>query len=226
MANQSAKDADAAAKQRILSHMNSEHQDSLQRYLEHYSDVSSFSGRNAKLTDITFNSMTILTSTGSRTIPIDPPLTSWSQARERVVAMDAEATAGLHRSNVTVKKYKKPKGFWAVVFVASACTFVVFSRRSNFQPGSFLYDNVLKHAPAFAQWCYKIQPLVIYPMIAIHGVETFHMQKSRLEKHNVPFFSKLWWKWVLSTFVEGVGAFIRFDRIVKEEQEKQEKAKH
>lgn len=224
MANQSAEAA--AAKQRILSHMNSEHRDSLRRYLEHYNRVSSFSARDAKLTDITFSSMTILSSNGQCTVPIDPPLTSWSQARERVVAMDAEATAGLGRSNITVKKYKRPRGVMAVVFVAAACTFVVFAKRSNFEAGSFLYDNVLKYAPGFAKWCYKIQPLVIYPMATIHGWEAYHMQKSRLEKHNVPFMSKLWWKWVLSTFVEGVGAFMRFDRIVEKEKEMTEKAKH
>lgn len=224
MEDQSAKDA--AAKQRIISHMNSEHRDSLRRYLEHYNRVSSFSARDAKLTDITFNSMIIQSSNGYCTVPIDPPLTSWSQARERVVAMDAEATAGLGRSNITVKKYKRPNGFMAVVFVAAACTFVVFSKRSNFEAGSFIYDSLLKHTPGFAKWCYKIQPLVIYPMLTIHGWEAYHMQKSRLQRHNVPFMSKLWWKWFLSTFIEGVGSFMRFDRIVKEEREKQEKAKH
>ncbi|KAA6414611.1 MAG: integral membrane [Lasallia pustulata] len=224
MADQSANDA--AAKQRIISHMNSDHQDSLRRYLEHYSQVSSFAARDAKLADITFSSMVILSSSGYCTVPISPPLTRWSQARERAVAMDAEATAGLGRSNITVKKYKKPKGFLAVVFVAAACTFVVFSKRSNFEPGSFIYDHVLKHTPGFAQWCYKIQPLVIYPMIALHGWEAYHMQKSRLEKHNIPFGSRLWWKWVLSTFIEGVGAFMRFDRIVAQEKEKKEKARH
>ena len=225
MADSSSKDA--AAKQRIITHMNVDHQDSLVRYLEHFCHVSSYSARNARLEDISFNSMTIKSSNGSiHTIPLDPQMAAWSEARERVVALDIESVSGLKRSNVTVKKYKSPKGFKALVFVAAGCTMVVFSKRSNFQPGSLFYDTILKHAPAFAQWCYKIQPKLIYPMVVIHAAEAAYMEKSRLEKHTVPRFSKLWWKWVLSTFVEGFGAFVRFDQIVKDEEEKKAKAKH
>ncbi len=151
---------------------------------------------------------------------------SWSEARERMVAMDQVALRGLGRSDITVKKYKRPKGFLAVVFVAAGCTIVCFSRRSNFLPGSRLYDSVLRHVPSFARFCYDIQPFLLYPVLAIHVSEAVWMETTRLEKHNVPRFSKLWWKWVLSTFVEGVGAFIRLDRIVKEETEKKEKTKH
>ncbi|MCJ1227283.1 hypothetical protein MMC12_003938 [Toensbergia leucococca] len=225
MAEQTGKDE--AAKLRIINHMNLDHQDSLVRYLEHFCNLSSFSARNAKLVDIAFDSLVITSNTNSKyTIPIEPPMTSWPEARPRVVAMDSEAVAGLNRSSITVKKYKRPKGFMAVVFIASACTFVAFSKRSNFLPGSWLYDIILKHVPDFAQWCHKIQPLVIYPMLAIHGSETVYLEKSRLQKHNVPRFSKLWWKWVLSTFLEGFGAFVRIDRIVKEEEAKKAKAKH
>ena len=63
-------------------------------------------------------------------------------------------------------------------------------------------------------------------MVVIHGSEAVHMARTRLEKHSVPLFSKLWWKWVVSTFFEGVGNFIRFDGIVREEEEKKMKAKH
>ena len=220
---------DAIAKQRIITHMNADHQDSLVRYLEYYCHVSSYSARSARLEDISFNSLTLKSSPNGGsiyTIPIDPPMISWSEARERVVAMDAEAVAGLERSNITVKKYKRPKGFKALVFVAAACSFVVFSKRSNFQPGSLFYDAVLRHVPAFAEWCYKIQPMVIYPMIVIHSGEAAYMVQSRLDKHTVPRFSKLWWKWVLSTFVEGFGAFVRFDQIVKGEDERRAKVKH
>lgn len=225
MADQAAKDA--ASKQRIVTHMNADHQDSLIRYLEHFCNLSSYAARNAKLVDVTFDSLTILSSDGSpHSISIKPSMNSWSEVRPRVVAMDAEAVAALGRSNITVKKYKRPKGFMAVVFVATACTFVLFSKRSNFQPGSFVYDSVMRHVPGFAKFCYKIQPMVIYPMVVLHSGEAIYMERSRLEKHTVPKFSKLWWKWLLSTFVEGVGAFVRFDRIVEIEEVKKANAKH
>lgn len=218
---------DAEAHQRIITHMNKDHQDSLIRFLEHHAHISSRSARNATLADITLNSLTIISSNRSRhVIPLEPPMKSWSEARERMVAMDQVALRGLGRSDITVKKYKRPKGFLAVVFVAAGCTIVCFSRRSNFLPGSRLYDSVLRHVPSFARFCYDIQPFLLYPVLAIHVSEAVWMETTRLEKHNVPRFSKLWWKWVLSTFVEGVGAFIRLDMIVKEETEKKEKTKH
>ncbi len=225
MADQAAKDT--AAKQRIITHMNTDHQDSLIRYLEHFCHVSSFSARNAKLADITFDSITILASNGKpHTIPIKPPMTSWSEARPRVVAMDAEAVAGLNRSNITVKKFRGPKGVMGVVFVAAAVTFVVFSKRSNFEPGALVYDTVMRHVPNFNKFCRTIQPLVLYPMIALHSWEAYNMDQTRLEKHSIPRFSKLWWKWMFMTFIGGIGLFKSFDSIVEEEEAKKANAKH
>ncbi|MCJ1239209.1 hypothetical protein MMC14_007203 [Varicellaria rhodocarpa] len=217
---------DAAAKQRIINHMNADHQISLVRYLEHFCHLSSFSARNAKLQDISFKSLTILSSKNAQhVISIEPPMVAWVEARERVVAMDAEAVKGLKRSNITMKRYEEPSGFMALVFVAVAMTFALFSKRSNFESGSFLYNHVLRYAPGFAKWCYKIQPLLIFLMVTIHGSEVVYMGIGRLKKHSVPRFGILWWKWVLSTFIEGVGAFVRFDRIIKEEEEEEKKMK-
>ena len=218
---------DAAVKQRIITHMNTDHQDSLVRYLEHFCHLSSFSARNAKLEDISFESLTIASSKNTQhVISIEPPMVAWAEARERVVAMDAEAVKGLKRSNIIMKRYKEPSGFMAVVFIAAAISFALFSKRSNFEPGSFLYNHVLRYAPGFAKWCYKIQPLLIILMVTIHGGEAVYMVTGRLKKHSVPRFGMLWWKWMLSTYIEGVGAFVRFDRIIKEEEEKKLKAKH
>ena len=218
---------DVAAKQRIITHMNADHQDSLVRYLEFFCHLSSFSARNAKLMDVSFKSLSLASSNGAyHIIPIEPPINAWAEIRERVVAMDAEAVKGLKRSNITVKEYITPSGFMAVTFVATALTFVVFSKRSNLEPGSYLYEYLLLHAPGFADWCYSIQPLLVFLMYTIHGSETLYMTTGRLKKHSVPSFSALWWKWVLGTFVEGIGSFIRFDRMIKEEEEKKAKAKH
>ena len=221
------KSKDAEAQRRIISHMNKDHQDSVTRFLEHFAQVSNSSARNAKLTDITLESLTITSHTGSPYhIPLDPPLKNWMEARERMVAMDQEALRGLGRSNITVKEYRRPRGFLAVVFVAAATTFVCFSQRSNFLPGSFLYDYILRHVPSFAKFCYDIRPYVLYPMLALHASEAVWMERTRLQKFNVPRFSRLWWQWLLSNFIEGVGAFKRFDGIVREEIAKKESRKH
>lgn len=226
MADQASKDA--AAKQRIITHMNNDHQDSLIRYLEHFHALSSFSARNARLTDITFSSLTIVSSEGGKPyrIHIKPEMTSWSEARPRVVALDAEAVSGLNRSNITVKRYVPPYGFMTAIFIACACTFLAFSRRANFEPRSLLYDLLLAYIPRFADFCWKIQPLLFLPMILLHTIEAQHMARTRLAKHSVPIISQLYWTWVASTFVEGFGAFKRFDDVVKEEERKKANAKH
>lgn len=224
MADSTAKDA--AAKQRIITHMNNDHQDSLIRYLEYFCHISSSSARHARLTDISFDGLTLRASGSSYKIPIEPSMTSWADARPRVVAMDAEAVAGLHRSNITVKRYARPEGATAVVFFIILSNYLLFFKRSNFQPGSFLFDVILIYVPGFAQLGFKVQPLVFYLMAFLHIGEGIYMVRGRLQKHTVPTFSTLWWKWTLNSFLEGYGSFVRFDQIVREEELKREKAKH
>ena len=227
MAEKTSRSTDEATKQRIITHMNKDHQDSLIRYLQHYAQLSSFSARNAYLDDISFDSLTILSSAGTpHAIPIKPAMTSWSDARPRVVAMDGEAVAGLGASTITVKKYKPPRGFMTVVFVLCLLAYISLCRRANFEPGSVLYDTLLKYVPSFANFCWTYQPLLFWPMIALHGYETVRLVKTKLEKHTVRMFSKVWWMWVLSCFVEGFGSFIRFNECVREEQAKKEAMKH
>lgn len=218
---------DAAAQQRIIAHMNNDYQDSLIRYLQHYHRLSSFSARNAYLSDITFDSLTILSSNNSpHHIQIKPPMTAWSEARPRLVAMDAEATAALGRSNINVKEYKNPRGFMTVVFVACACTYLAFFRRANFEAGSLLYDMLLKYFPRFANFCWAIQPYLFGFMVVAHSGEAVYMERRYLRKHTVRMGSLVWWKWMVSTFVEGVGSFKRFEEVVREEESRREGPKY
>lgn len=225
MASQSEKDA--ATKTRIITHMNADHQDSLIHYLQHHAHLSSFSARNAHLTDIAFSHLTITSSPShAHFIPISPPMTAWSEARPRVVAMDKEACAALGISSITMKKYKAPYGFMTVVMAAVVLTIFIFVRRANFEKGSWCYDYLLRYVQEFAAWAWKVQPLVWWPMVVLHVGEAVYMWRSRLEKHTVRMGGVVWWKWVVSTFFEGYGAFIRFDEVVREEEERRAAAKH
>ena len=132
--------------------------------------------------------------------------------------MDTKLVPGLDNSDITVKTYTRPKGLMIIPHIGLTVALLAFSTRANFQAGSLLYDTVLIYAPGFAQWCFKIQPLILYPLVGIHSGEAIYMDRSRLQRHNVPRFSTLWWKWVLDTFFGGMGAFVRFDRIVHDEK--------
>ncbi|KAL8686104.1 MAG: hypothetical protein Q9218_007344 [Villophora microphyllina] len=218
---------DEAAKARIIKHMNADHQDSLVRYLEHFCHLSSFSARNAELERVTLDSLSIsVNKAQTYPVPIQPPMTSWSEARSRFAALDGEAVKSLGRSSTTVKEYRRPRGFLAIVFALVVMTYTLFNRRANFLPGSLVYDTVLQHAKPFAKICFAIQPWLFYPMVLLHAVETINFDRTRLQKHSVSRFTSLWWKWVMSCFIEGVGSYMRFDTVVKEEEEKKAKAKH
>lgn len=206
--------------------MNADHQDSLVRYLEHYCQLSSYSASHAQMRDIRFDSMTISSGPQHHQIAIQPPLTAWAEVRPRVVAMDAEALKGLDRSSITVKRYDKPYGFMAAIMVACICTYIAFSRRANFEKGSLLYTLLLGYVPTFSNFCWTIQPWVIYPMVIIHVAEMVYFSRGRLRRYNVPRFSVVWWKWVASNFLEGSGAFIRFDGVVQEEERRRTNARH
>lgn len=224
-------DKDAAARTRIINHMNADHQDSLIRYLRHYHHLSPFSARNATLTSIDYSALTIATSSNPASvstyrIPLDPPLASWAEARPRLVQMDQETCSRLGCSPVTVKRYVSPSGLMAVNFTLCLWAYATFSRRAHFLPGNLYYKALFQYFPRFAGFCYKIQPWVFYLMIFIHFGEVAYLERSRLRKHTVRMFSNVWLAWMLSEVIEGVTATLRFDRLVKEEEEKRAKQKH
>ncbi|KAH0553045.1 hypothetical protein GP486_006760 [Trichoglossum hirsutum] len=217
---------DDAAKSRIIKHMNADHQDSLVRYLEHFSYLPPSLARHARIVDISLDSLTLVSSGIRTVIPLDPPMANWSEARERMVKMDKAAIAGLGRSDITIKEYAPPAGRGAVIFVLCLTTLLVFRTRRNFEPGSWLYENLLANFPAVCSFFHTIQPWVLYPMFLLHAVEAVHFERTRLRHHSVPRWSRLWWLYVLTHFVEGVTSFWRFDRLVERKKAEKLKEKH
>lgn len=211
--------------------MNEDHQDSLIRYLRHYNQISSFSARTATLSAVDLSALTISTcptplATRTYQIPTNPPLNSWADARPRFVAMNNEACSGLGCSPITVKEYVPPSGLMLVNFSLCFWTLSTFCRRAHFVPGSLYYAFLFQYIPSFSSFCYTIQPLVFYAMVAVHLAEIIYMERSRLRRHTVRMFNRVWWTWLLSDFVEGWPATMRLDRLVKKEEEKQAKQKH
>ncbi|KAF2432048.1 hypothetical protein EJ08DRAFT_631244 [Tothia fuscella] len=215
---------DEAAKQRIIKHMNEDHHDSVVRYAEHYAQVSRFGSRNATVKDVSLDKLIINAGGSTHDIPLKPPMSSWREARERFVEMDQESIAGLDRSKITIGEYRAPRSIYhVVIFGLCLGTYLLLSREANVLPGSVLYELVFKHFPAFAEFVLRVRLWVLIPMVVIHLGEAYVMN-GRLELHSVPLFSRIWWLWMVSSFIEGVGSFQRIDAIVKEKTAKQ--AKH
>lgn len=239
-----------APEERIIKHMNADHQDSLRRYLEHYHALSSFSARNAHLTDISFTTLTLSTSTitpsqpppasasgaskkyeiGSSTyhIPLDPPLKSWAEARERLVSMDKLCVEKLNRSSITLNTYIFPRGFHLFLGILTICTLITFSSSTHLQPHKYstLFGPLPIWIPGWFSFLTVMQQPVLWFMIVVHGGESVWMARTRLRKHSVPVASGLWWKWVLGTFFEGFGNFERIDVWVEEQIAKRARQKH
>lgn len=218
-------DKQAAAKKRIIDHMNADHQAALEYFLQVYCRVSPGDAKGAQMEEISLSDMVITAKRTRYSVPIDPPMQSLLDARHRIVDMYKYCLGKLGLSDITVTEYRAPRGFHAVVFALCLSTYVAFSRRSNFLPGSVLYSLGLERVPRFAEFCYTIQPILLPLMVAIHVFEASYMAVRRLRPHRVPVLSGLWCTWVVSTFIEGFGAFQRFDAIVRRERAKKEQYK-
>jgi hypothetical protein len=141
----------------------------------------------------------------------------WSEARDRLVQLNREAVHGLDRSPYTVKKYLPPKGLHAVVFAACFATFCMLSRPQHVMPGSIAYEVLLKHVPGLAGLVQALRPFILALMLVIHSTEAYFMTE-KLKKHSVTLFSSVWWLWVVSNFIEGMGAFQRIDAMVQKQK--------
>ena len=182
------------------------------RYLEHYHNIPSFLAYGGRITDVTLDRVTFACRGHTYDTPLKPAMTSYREARERLVDMDKQCVHALGRSDITVREYTVPRGFYLALFITVCVTLVAFSRKDNFAPGGLIASLV---PDAFRRFCSTIQPFLFYGMLALHGAEAVHMGRGRLSKHNVNIRAPVYWLWTADCFVEGVGAYHRSVRNAK-----------
>ena len=205
----------------IIKHMNADHGDSLQLYLQAYCRISASQAKSATLEDLNLSSLTLKANGTRYSVPIDPPMTNFNEARGRLVALHKDSLQKLGRSEITLTEYRAPRGHQIVIFALCAFTYVSCFSRENLLPGSFVYENLgYKFFPDFAHFVYNIQPFLFPAMLGIHIFESALLAILKLKPHGVQFLSGLWLAWVASCMVEGFGTFQRINRIVKEKSEK------
>jgi hypothetical protein len=175
------------------------------------------------MTAVDLTGMTFLAGEKAHWIPFEPPLQSYRDARERVVAMDKECLAGLGRSDVTINEYTQPTGVYAVMLAVCAATFLSFGQRWWFEPGQVV-EKILGHS--FANFAWTIQPWLIGGMFLIHGGELAWFIPARLKKHSVNVRTKEFWLWSVSMFVAGVFCLGRFDELVEKKRAAKAKQQH
>jgi hypothetical protein len=232
-----------ALKTRIITHMNADHADSLSLFARHYCKLPTAQASTAKLTDIELTHLIISTSstftnyatnrtTARNYIPLTPPMSSFSEARKRLVAMHNESLAGLGMSEITVTRYEPPSSpLHLFVFALCLWSWLSFSYRPNLLPTApvkAIYDfwSVGGYWPGLASLSYFLQPFAISVMLVIHSSEAVYLARTRLRKHQVKIGSRIWWSWVMSNFIEGAGALQRFDAIVRDKEEEKKRKQH
>lgn len=177
------------------------------------------------MADIDLNGMTLVASGKSYRIPFDPPLPSYRETRERVVEMDKECLKSLDKSDITVKDFISPatSAFYAIEFLIIASTFLGYSQRWWFARGSIVERTL---GPGFASFSWTIQPWLITFMLGLHGAEAIYFARNQLWRHSVNMRTLLFWKWIVTVFVEGQFAFKRFNDHVDMKRREKEKQKH
>jgi len=220
-------DQEDAARQRIIRHMNADHQDSVRRYLEAYGQKSLLQTRDAKMTYFNLTEMRLSCSGQSTTIAFDPPMKSLREARERLVQLDKDALQALGRDDIPITSYVPPYVKLGHLYNFTQCLlcYIFLPWPSNFKPGSLLYDNLLFMVPSFASFVAGICRLVFIIMLPIHLAEAALMAK-KLSKHGLTPLDKVWWLWTGSCFVEGFTSFWRLNSWIDGKRREKAEKKH
>jgi hypothetical protein len=183
----------------------------VQRYVENYSNAPRFISPHVRMTDISLDKMIIKGRGNTFEIPFDPPMKDFSEARTRLVKMDADSIKALSRSPYTIKTYRMPVRFHAFIFAVTFSTYIMLLREQHVLPGSIAYEYFLKWIPYFPFIAQEFRLHILAAMVVIHGVEAYIMS-GKLKKHSAALYSPVWWAWMVSCFIEGFGSFQRCAR--------------
>ncbi|XDG03145.1 hypothetical protein ABKA04_002760 [Annulohypoxylon sp. FPYF3050] len=207
-------------KSRIIGHMNADHGGEIEEYLRAFNALSASSARGAQITDMSLTTMTIKSASGTHTVAITPPLKTAADARVVLVDMSAQAKSKLGLSFIKVREWHPPSGLGLLTFAGVALYFVCAATYPLVQPPTTawgLLDEFWPGGAAAYKWLVRA---IFIPVMLIHVGEAWWMARSRLRRHGVEVGSKVWFLWTLGTFVEGLPAMKRFDRVVEEEGKK------
>lgn len=94
--------------------------------------------------------------------------------------------------------------------------FISYASKGLIVPGSAPYEALQKFWPGGATHYLWLQEKLFVPLLVIHGVETAVMVY-RLAGAGVGAGSGLWWKWMASCWIEGVGSHQRLSALIKGE---------
>jgi hypothetical protein len=195
--------------------------------------------------DLDLTSMTIRSASGTHAVAFTPPMHNWDDRRARLAAMTADARRALGLDNTTgqgaplapapkqtsldassgpsstpssAPRYVPPQGtdwigFAGVSFYFLCAGLVYGGLVTPESPTWRALEAVhFPRGPVAFIWLVEV---LFLPVLAIHLVEAWWMDRSRLAPGGVPRGSAVWLLWVGNAFLEGISAYKRWDRAVK-----------
>lgn len=215
-----------ARKDRIISHMNRDHTRNMTNYLRHYSSLTKRQAANPSLRDVSLDTMHIRAGGFNHTVPFVPPLKTWDDIRPRLVEMDAAARKALGLSDITVTTYLPPRGADWLVFFGVTFYFASAAYLPWLVPDSTAWGLLDKGFPGGADMFRWLVKVIFVPVLGIHVVECYLLDRWRLSRHGVEPFTLTWLMWEVSCFFEGLPSWRRFDAHVAKKQQQKDAKKH
>ena len=229
----------AAMKQRIISHMNADHPDSLEDYLKFYNGINGVLPGSAKLLDLSLDSLLIeysvpdSPSAKTSTVKITPAMSSYAESRTKLVAMAEEATgkqfhvppdppspsAPIAQSSATASVSTGKEIGWTVPgllgFITSAG--ICFGYWALSQEGPLAVGGPLeKYLPGIVvELARRFREQLFAMMIGIHLVEALFAANKCIENGVAFPYLVLW---TLNTAIEGGPAIARLNQQIKKNQ--------
>ncbi|KAL7959948.1 hypothetical protein V8C34DRAFT_277828 [Trichoderma compactum] len=227
MATNRAPPSEQEMKSRIITHMNTQHSRELSHYLRHYVGLSARAATaSPAIQDMSLAGMTIKTRNGTYEVPFSPPLSSWAEARPRVIAMDVTSREALGISDIYLTEWAMPRGFDWVPLGGVVFYYICYAGLPWVAPGSAPWETLRLVFPGGPEWFLWTVRSIFWIVFGIHTVEVYLLDKWKLQKHGVPRFSWVWWAWASNIFIEGVTTWKRLDSIIAAKRAQKEEKKH
>jgi len=157
--------------------------------------------------DLSLSELIIQCGTNKYSTKIEPPMSSYRDARERLVTMDQLCTQALKRSDITIDFFPPYTVWHRLWFTFCIFIWLSFLRKTNFSQHG-LFSPLLPQA--FREFCYFMQPIVWWGMTGAHVFETYAFVNGRLKRHGVVNVkSFVFWQWFGDVLVQGFVAYMR-----------------
>jgi hypothetical protein len=211
--------------------MNANHAREMSRFLRHHSGLNASSAQSPTMRDVSHSGMLIHAprdGDGGRdhSVPFSPPLASWDEIRPRLGAMGEASREALGLSDLYITEYIPPRGFDCVVFGSVLFYFCCALSLPWIKPGTQLWEMIGKVFPGGTVWFRWLVKTIVVPVLGIHVTEIVLLDRWKMQRHGVPRWSRIWWQWELTCFMDGICTWWRIAALLERKKEEKESKKH